>query len=75
MDLEKDISRLNRALVIYSDIVRFGLRSIRMDESELCLQILEEFEEYEKCYDIFLIISGQSEGMEDKISRKKKNGH
>ena len=73
MDSERDISKLNWALRVYSDVVRFGLKSNRIDESSLCLKILEEFEEYEKCYDIFLVLSNQTEGLVDKIS-KRKNG-
>lgn len=72
MDSRKDISKLNWALGVYSDVVRFGMKSNRIDESRLCLQILEEFEEYEKCYDVFLILSNESEGIMEKISRRKK---
>ena len=72
MDSRKDISRLNWALSVYSDIVKFGLGSNRIDESSLCLQVLEEFEEYEKCYDIFLILSNQTVGILDKIAGRKK---
>lgn len=72
MDSKKDISELNWALGVYTDIVKFGRNSNRIDESGLCLQILEEFEEYEKCYDVFLILSNQEIGLIDKISRRKK---
>ena len=72
MDSKKDISRLNWALSVYSDIVKFGLKSNRIDESSLCLQILEEYEEYEKCYDVFLVLSNKTVGILDKISGRKK---
>ena len=72
MDSEESISQLNWALSVYSDIVRFGLKSSRIDESSLCLQVLEEFEEYEKCYDLFLILSNKTGGIMDKISRRNK---
>lgn len=72
MDSRKDISKLNWALGVYSDVVRFGMKSNRIDESKLCLQILEEFEEYEKCYDVFLILSNKAGGIIDKISRRNK---
>jgi hypothetical protein len=72
MDSKKDISRLNWALNVYSDIVKFGLESNRIDESKLCLQVLEEFEEYEKCYDVFLVLSNQTVGLLDKISGRRK---
>jgi hypothetical protein len=72
MDSKKDISRLNWAISVYSDIVKFGLVSNRIDESSLCLQILEEFEEYEKCYDIFLVLNHQTEGLINKISQRGK---
>jgi hypothetical protein len=71
MDSTKDISQLNWALIVYSDVIKFGSRSNRLDESRLCLQILEEFEEYEKCYDLFLILSQNSKGLLEKISLKK----
>lgn len=73
MDSEESISQLNWALSVYSDIVRFGLKSSRIDESSLCLQVLEEFEEYEKCYDISLVLSQKTEGLIDKISERKKS--
>ena len=71
MDSTKDISQLNWALAVYSDVIKFGSKSNRLDESRLCLQILEEFEEYEKCYDVFLILSQNSNGLLEKISLKK----
>ena len=71
MDPTKDISQLNWALAVYSDVIKFGSKSNRLDESRLCLQILEEFEEYEKCYDVFLILSQNSNGLLEKISLKK----
>jgi hypothetical protein len=71
MDAAKDISQLNWALIVYSDVIKFGSKSNRLDESRLCLQILEEFEEYEKCYDVFLILSQDSKGLLEKISIKK----
>ena len=72
MEDRKDISKLNWALGVYSDVVRFGMKSNRIDESRLCLQVLEEFEEYEKCYDLFLILSNKTGGIMDKISRRNK---
>jgi hypothetical protein len=71
MDSTKDISQLNWALTVYSDVIKFGSKSNLLDESRLCLQILEEFEEYEKCYDVFLILSQNSNGLLEKISLKK----
>ena len=71
MDAAKDISQLNWALTVYSDVIKFGSKGNRLDESRLCLQILEEFEEYEKCYDVFLILSQDSKGLLEKISIKK----
>lgn len=73
MDSKRDISQLNWALNVYSDIVRFGLGSSRIDESGLCLQVLEEFEEYEKCYDIFSVLNKKVEGLSDKISRERRD--
>ena len=74
MDSTKDISQLNWALTVYSDVIKFGSKSNRLDESRLCLQILEEFEEYEKCYDMFLILTQNAPGILERINSKKKNG-
>jgi hypothetical protein len=75
MSPNKDISQLDWALTVYSDIVKFGINSNRIDESGLCLKILEEFEEYEKCYDVFLTLSQRSTGLLSKISsNQRKNG-
>ena len=72
MDSKTDISQLNWALEVYSDIIKFGVESERVEENKKCLQVLEEFEEYEKCYDILLILTNNEKGLLDKISRKKK---
>lgn len=75
MSPNKDISQLDWALTVYSDIVKFGINSNRIDESGLCLKILEEFEEYEKCYDVFLTLSQRSTGLLSKFSsNQRKNG-
>ena len=72
MDSKKDISQLNWALSVYADVVKFGTGSNRISESKLCLQVLEEFEEYEKCYDLFLILSQSTSGIIEKINSKKR---
>ena len=74
MDSRKDISQHNWALAVYSDVVKFGTKSNRLDESKLCLEILEQFEEYEKCYDMFLILTQNAPGILERINSKKKNG-
>ena len=74
MDSKRDISQLNWALAVYSDVVKFGTKSNRLDESKLCLGILEQFEEYEKCYDMFLILTQNAPGILERINSKKKNG-
>ena len=74
MDSKRDISQLNWALAVYSDVVKFGTKSNRLDESKLCLEILEQFEEYEKCYDMFLILTQNAPGILERINSKKKNG-
>ena len=74
MDSKRDISQLNWALTVYSDVVKFGTKSNRLDESKFCLQVLEQFEEYEKCYDMFLILTQNSPGILERINSKKKNG-
>jgi hypothetical protein len=74
MDSRKDISQLNWALAVYSDVVKFGTKSNRLDESKLCLGVLEQFEEYEKCYDMFLILTQNAPGILERINSKKKNG-
>ncbi len=72
MDSRREISDLNWALEIYSDIIKFGIKSNQIGESEKCLHILEEFEEYEKCYDLFLVLNNQEEGLVGKIVKRKK---
>jgi hypothetical protein len=52
----RTIDELNWALSIYSNIVKFGLKSTLLENSKDCLTILEEFEEYEKCHDLFEIL-------------------
>ena len=74
MDSKRDISQLNWALAVYSDVVKFGTKSNRLDESKLCLGILEQFEEYEKCYDMFLILTQNAPGILERINSNKKNG-
>lgn len=73
MEQEENISQLNWALNIYSDIVKYGLDSSVLEESEECLHILEEFEEYEKCSDILHILKDNEPGILFKLSKKKKN--
>ncbi len=74
MDSKRDISQLNWALAVYSDVVKFGTKSNRLDESKLCLGVLEQFEEYEKCYDMFLVLTQNAPGILERINSKKKNG-
>jgi hypothetical protein len=52
----RTIDELNWALSIYSNIVKFESRSNFLKNSRDCLAILEEFEEYEKCHDLFEIL-------------------
>jgi hypothetical protein len=52
----RTIDELNWALGIYSNIVKFGLKSSLIENSKECLEILEEFEEYEKCHDLFEVL-------------------
>ncbi len=52
----RTIDELNWALTIYSNIVKFGRKSMLLENSKDCLTILEEFEEYEKCHDLFEIL-------------------
>lgn len=72
MKEKENISQLNWALNIYSDIVKYGLDSSVLEESEECLHILEEFEEYEKCSDILHILKGNETGILSRLSKKKK---
>jgi hypothetical protein len=69
---EENISQLNWALNIYSDIVKYGSDSSVLDESEECLHILEQFEEYEKCSDILHILKDNEPGILFKLSKKKR---
>ena len=58
METIRDISKLNWSLEVYSDIIRFGLKSGQIENINECLQVLIDFEEYEKCYDLYKIING-----------------
>ncbi len=51
------VDELNWALKIYSDIVKYGDRSFFLKESQICLKILEAFEEYEKCDELYRILT------------------
>jgi hypothetical protein len=57
----RTIDELNWALGIYSNVVKFGLKSKMLESSQECLVILEEFEEYEKCHDLFEILRTKEE--------------
>jgi len=57
MSKTKSIDELNWALKIYSDIVKYGDGSSLLNESEWCLKILETFEEYEKCDELYRILT------------------
>ena len=52
----RSIEELNWALNIYSDIVKRGSKSPVFESSRDCMNILEEFEEYEKCSDLYDVI-------------------
>jgi len=52
----RTIDELNWALGVYSNIIKFGQKSILIENSKECLTILEEFEEYEKCHDLFEVL-------------------
>jgi len=57
MQTLRTIEELNWALSIYTDIVKFGDKSQLIQESEDCVKVLEDFEEYEKCFDIHQVLS------------------
>jgi hypothetical protein len=57
----RTINELNWALGIYSNVVKFGLKSRELEKSDECLAILEEFEEYEKCHDLFEVLKGRKQ--------------
>jgi len=58
----RTIDELNWALGTYSNIVKFGLKSSLIENSKECLEILEEFEEYEKCHDLFEVLKDDRTG-------------
>lgn len=68
----KDISDLNWALEIYSDIVKFGVHSSCIQDLDSCIHILIDYEEYEKCKDLSLISSGKSKGILEEKDLKNK---
>ncbi len=49
----RTLDELNWAIGVYSNIIKFGQKSILISSSKECISILEEFEEYEKCHDLF----------------------
>lgn len=57
MSNSKSIEDLNWALQIYSELVKYGERSSLWTQSESCLKILESFEEYEKCEELYRILT------------------
>lgn len=73
MDSKKDISQLEWALKIYSDVVKFGKKSVMIEDSILCIKVLEEFEEYEKCSDLFQVLNQNFPGILAGINSNKKN--
>ena len=58
----RTIDELNWALGIYSNIIRFGTKRSLAKNSQDCLSILEEFEEYEKCQDLFEVMKKDKTG-------------
>lgn len=46
-----------KQLKIYLDIIKYGVNSKFFDKIEECLKIMEFFEEYEKCEDLYTIIT------------------
>jgi hypothetical protein len=58
----RSIEELNWALKIYSDIIKRGSKSPLFESSNDCMGILEEFEEYEKCSDLYEVIKSLTTG-------------
>lgn len=56
METLRTINELNWALNIYSNIIKFGEGSKKINEGKKCMKILEDFEEYEKCSDLHSIL-------------------
>jgi hypothetical protein len=69
MQTLRSIEELNWALNIYSNIVRFGKGSKMADEEQKCMRVLEDFEEYEKCLDLYQIFKTQQTQEEPKIEQ------
>jgi len=57
MQTLRTIDELNWALNIYSNIVKFGGGSKVLNEGKECIKVLEDFEEYEKCLDLYQIFT------------------
>jgi hypothetical protein len=64
------IQDLEWALCVYSDIIKFGVSSRFIDSKNECVEVLENFEEYEKCFDIKKIFTDSPEGLLNKIKKK-----
>lgn len=61
MESLRSIEELNWALKIYSSVIRFGLNKSSEAEARESIEILENFEEYEKCSDMYNLISKKLE--------------
>jgi len=57
MSQPKSIEDLNWALGIYAELIKNGERSSAWKENESCLEILESFEEYEKCEELYRVLT------------------
>lgn len=57
MSHPKSIEDLNWALRIYAELIKNGERSSAWKERESCLEILESFEEYEKCEELYRVLT------------------
>lgn len=64
------IQDLEWALSVYSDIIKFGVSSRFIGHKNECVEVLEVFEEYEKCFDIKKIFIDSPGGLLEKIKKK-----
>lgn len=69
MQTLRSIKELNWALNIYSNIVKFGQGSKVINEGQECMSILEDFEEYEKCSDLYHIFKTEKTKEAPKIEK------
>lgn len=72
MESLRSIEELNWALKVYSSVIRFGFTKNSEVEARESIKILEDFEEYEKCSDLFEHFSIEKKKLKDGSGKSEK---